>query len=179
MALEAADRPILADRRLPLRRPPSTTATRGQSSYGPPGSTLARLWLLALLPHPNDSLLALADARAKLTGLDAERAEIFDVTEVDANSDFPAAGQTVSPVDARESATVVVGDTALGGRVYSGLAAQHFGEGRREVLVVVIDGGTMPFGGPVGEELTDRAARVTGLIIDAKTGEFLRGFMFS
>lgn len=64
-------------------------------------------------------------------------------------------------------------------RVLGGFASQFSGGESRSVFVVVVGGGTFPFSGPA-EDAVDRVGRtgrVTGIIVDAVTGEFLRGFI--
>jgi hypothetical protein len=125
------------------------------------------------------AVLSAGSNTAQLTDLTPIVPRFAELAELDASSDQPISALAVSPIDARTAATSILGEAASNGRVYSGLAAQYFGESPRDVLVVVVTGGTVPFGGPAGEGFTDGAARVTGVITDAETGEFLRGFMFS
>jgi hypothetical protein len=65
--------------------------------------------------------------------------------------------------------------------VLLGEASQFAEEAPRPVLIVVASGGTFQFDGPPDGPVSgiQRTARVTGIIIDASTGEFLRGFMFN
>lgn len=61
-------------------------------------------------------------------------------------------------------------------RVLRARASRFVLEPAREVWVVIFSGGTSPFDGPPGApELPPY--EVTGVIIDAETGEFIRGFM--
>jgi hypothetical protein len=60
-------------------------------------------------------------------------------------------------------------------QVLRGRASKYMDDEIREVWIVVVDGGVSPFGGPPGAEPV--RYDLTGVIIDAKSGEFLRGFM--
>jgi hypothetical protein len=62
--------------------------------------------------------------------------------------------------------------------VYLARASKLADDPQRDVFVVVTPGGEIPFDGPIGESTT-KTARVTGVVIDAKTGEFMWGFMRS
>lgn len=84
-------------------------------------------------------------------------------------------GVTVS--QAVEAARTEGGPPSAAARLYSAKAARFSGEPMRDVYVVVFAGGTFPFDGPEGVTATDRSARITAFIVDATTGEFLRGFM--
>jgi hypothetical protein len=52
-------------------------------------------------------------------------------------------------------------------------------EDPQAVIVIVTPGGSIPVDGPVGNPYAGKMlpARITGIILDAKTGAFLRGFM--
>ena len=85
----------------------------------------------------------------------------------------------ISAVEALGVADEAIGIEGRPTQSYRARAAQFFDDRLRTVFVVVVAGGTMPFDGPVSGPLTGRmrVAPVTGVIIDAETGEFLRGLM--
>jgi len=61
--------------------------------------------------------------------------------------------------------------------VYLATGTQYPNSPERMVFVVIFDGGISPFDGPPEADASPTHYRVTGVILDATTGEFLRGFM--
>jgi hypothetical protein len=62
-------------------------------------------------------------------------------------------------------------------RVYRATSRQYLNSPDRDVWVVVFPGGQSPFDGPMGATNGHTTMTLTGIIIDAESGEFLRGFM--
>lgn len=111
-----------------------------------------------------------------LNSYDIERAALFDVSRVEAGSaDFGSTSMTVE-----RAISVADAEIGLGARVpfvYRGEAARFVDEPLRPVFVVTVHGGVVPNTGPVGEAREPRTVRITGIIVDAESGEFMRGFM--
>ena len=137
--------------------------------------------ILAVVGFGSSALGADSAAPPELTQFDIARADITvegDVTNL-ADSAIVAGG--VTPAEAVLTARSQV-DLGVGPiTVLRGEASQFAEEEPRPVLIVVAAGGTFPLDGPPDGPVsgTQRSARITGIIVDAATGEFLRGFMFS
>lgn len=97
---------------------------------------------------------------------------MVDVT--DSAATLPA-NQLASIDRSKEVAAAFVGDLSAA-RVLMARASVFADEKPRDVVVILVPGGTFPFDGPPGAEAPS-TARFTGIVIDAATGEFLRGFM--
>jgi hypothetical protein len=85
-----------------------------------------------------------------------------------------------TPVDragAIAAAEDEVGKTDPNVRVLQGRALVSPKEPDRQVWIVLFAGGVSPFDGPAGGNMGPITFSVTGVIIDAQTGEFIRGFM--
>lgn len=61
-------------------------------------------------------------------------------------------------------------------RAYLARVSRTPGASKEPVWIITTPGGTLPFDGPVGGPVVG-APRLTGVILDAKTGEFWRGFV--
>lgn len=61
-------------------------------------------------------------------------------------------------------------------RILHALTPRYVGEEPRTVWVVLFSGGQSPFGGP-GRGSEPTQYRLTGIIVEDQTGEFLGGFM--
>lgn len=111
-----------------------------------------------------------------LTAYDALNSRVTDLADVTDEQSTALRSSDLSVGDAIQAARAV-GAPERAARVFRGKASQYMDSATRDVYLVLVSGGTFPFDGPVGVEPPDRNARVTGYIIDAATGEFLRGFM--
>jgi hypothetical protein len=124
------------------------------------------------------------DSRGALSASDIRNARLDTVTEIrDPSVRLLSVGVTAA--DALEAAANAVGRKPEEGRAYSAIAAKYFDDDARSVYVIVFSGGLMPVTRPASENdiqtesLSQRIARITGVVIDAGTGEFLRGFMYA
>ena len=115
-----------------------------------------------------------------LNAYDIEYAGLSEVAPVAADDTRALRGDGgVSPADAVAIASDLAPIDPVTARTYEATAARYIGGDERPVIVVVAPGGSIPLSGPVGSEFADSMvpARITGIILDAETGEFLRGFM--
>jgi phage shock protein PspC (stress-responsive transcriptional regulator) len=136
---------------------------------------------LAVLAFSASALVARAVVEASATSsqvplLTAGELEYLRISSPPASS-LLEQDSWVSNEQAVATARDIVGDLPIEG-VVTGIAAQYedSSDYARPVFVVVFAGGQVPIdapdeaGGPV-------VARLTGIVVDASTGEFLRGFM--
>jgi hypothetical protein len=98
----------------------------------------------------------------------------LDVTNLPSGQMRPAA-------TSRESALAIaqafVDDSSARFRIYRATSRQFAHSEDRDVWVVVFEGGTPFFDGPDRPNASPSVVKLTGLIIDAQTGDLLRGFM--
>jgi hypothetical protein len=144
---------------------------------------MRRRWAV-LLAVPAILIVATASAASVprppvLTLDDALNASLEDVRDVTAS---PTTRMQASGITAAEAVGLANREwpaTDQVATVLTARAAQFPGEAMRPVFVVVRSGGVFPFDGPPDGPVSGerRIARVTGLLIDAETGEFLRGFL--
>jgi hypothetical protein len=93
--------------------------------------------------------------------------DVTDSTSVRDTTD-PA---TVTREQAIAIAQEELGNTSSEVRVLQGLAPQFEGEMNRDVWVILFKGGVSPFDGPVSDDPSPVVYAVTGVLIDAQTGE--------
>lgn len=114
-----------------------------------------------------------------LNAYDIAHADLNVVVEV-AEGDMQALGSGgLSRADAIGIASDFAPIDPGAARTYRAIAAQYFDRNTQAVIVVITPGGTIPLDGPVDGPYAGKSipARITGVILDAKTGAFLRGFM--
>lgn len=98
----------------------------------------------------------------------------LDVTSLAADRIAPAS--TTREV-ALERARDVVDMPDARFRVFRAVSRKYENSADRDVWVIVFEGGRAVFGGPRRAVVEEPVVKLTGIIIDANTGEFLRGFM--
>lgn len=131
--------------------------------------------LLLIIAAGSASALAGPGAPPPLTSAELDRYWITSATDV--TSSEPAASQAaaISKEKAIGLAQDEIGTTDDNVRVLFGQAAQYPGQTESAVWIVLFNGGVAPFDGPDGAPPVTYT--VTGVLIDATTGDFLRGFM--
>lgn len=97
-----------------------------------------------------------------------------DVTSVASDQIMPAA---TSREAALGTAQMIFDKPNASYRIYRAISRKFVTSEDRDVWVVVFEGGNPLFAGPERPNAAPSVVRLTGLIIDAQTGEFLRGFM--
>lgn len=136
--------------------------------------TIAAGAVLVLYPRVNLGSTAVAPM---LTTEELGTLKITDATDVTLVSDSALAPAPVTRADAIATAAREIGGVAGEVRVIRAMAPRYFDDAPRDVWVILYPGGTPPFDGPSGFSGAPKQARVTGVIVDAQTGEVLRGFM--
>jgi hypothetical protein len=84
-------------------------------------------------------------------------------------------GWALSEADALSAAKQEI-DVTAGSLVYQAVIVPFPGKPALQAWIVTTPGGVLPFDGPEGAPPV-ALARLTGVILDATTGEFIRGFM--
>ena len=140
---------------------------------------LALLLVLGIVGLASTAHGAQSQSRPQLSPFAIARAEITVVGDVTELQDSSIMSGGISAADAVRAAR---GQVSLGSgpiTVLRGEAAQFVDSEVKPVFIVVAAGGAIPFDGPPGTDVLRQPVRVTGVIVDAATGEFLRGFMFT
>ncbi len=114
-----------------------------------------------------------------LTEYDVEHAGLTNLADVTDNPSGRAVASGITVAEAIRIAREFGGIPDVPARVVRAEGAQFAEEAARPVYVVIVAGGTFPFDGPMDGPVSGkvRTARLTGILINATTGEFLRGFM--
>jgi hypothetical protein len=117
-------------------------------------------------------------ASATLSGDDLHRFGIVTAVEVTATTDATTSSATASLISGSQARMVASTEIAIGAnsRIYRGTATRTTNGPAQPVWIVTVPGGTLPFDGPVGAPAVAHA-RLTGVIIDATSGEVWSGFM--
>ena len=112
-----------------------------------------------------------------LTAADLASFHISDPVDVTvlADKDLPTAA--FSRAKAIAAARAEVGEKLPQTVVLHARAPRFLDEPDRSVWVVLFAGGVVPFDGPDGGAGVSSNGRITGVIIDDTTGEFLSGFI--
>jgi hypothetical protein len=100
--------------------------------------------------------------------------EPTDVTNLAADRLAPS---RTSREDALQRAREVFSNPNARYRIFRAASRKYVTSIDRDVWVVVFEGGNPFFGGPGRSSVEPPVVKLTGIIIDAETGEFLRGFM--
>jgi len=111
-----------------------------------------------------------------MTDLDLQRVGLSDAKDVSADTTL-SAGDAKAVSMARDYATQYFGSAPQYSRVYLATDTLPADGAGTPVVVIVVPGGTIPFDGPVGGPTFAPLAHKMGLVLDAATGAFLRGFM--
>lgn len=137
---------------------------------------LAAALLSLVAATPGISAVGAPDTlRPSLTGEELVAVRLQDVIDVTSQSRISSAGGVESRIAA--SVVDVLGPETSEWTWLAATASQFVDDRPRAVVVVLVRGGLVPFDGPAGRDY-DPSASVAGMVFDAETGEFLRGFMF-
>ena len=110
-----------------------------------------------------------------LTGPELQVLAIGDAVDVTTTPDTALPAVAVSRTQAISVAAVEVGQPGAQVRVLRGSTPPLPGQPNRPAWIILFDGAVAPFDGPPGAPTP--SFRVTGVIVDAQSGDFLSGFM--
>jgi hypothetical protein len=121
--------------------------------------------------------LAAGVAGVVAAGADLTRYWISSASEVTESTAGALVAEPISRDQAVAAAQAELGTADANVRVFLGQAPLYPGQANRAVWIVLFMGGTSPLDGPSGAPEPAASFGETGVLIDATTGEFLRGFM--
>jgi hypothetical protein len=98
----------------------------------------------------------------------------LDVTNAPSDQMLPS---TISRDTALGTAQTFLGTSGVPFKIFRARSRRFMASEERDVWLVVFQGGSAFFGGPDRPGTMPEVIKLTGLIIDAQTGDILRGFM--
>lgn len=120
---------------------------------------------------------AILSGNATLTTEDMNAFGIKTATAVASGAESAEATNPATAIDRAQAIAISATEVTLGTdyQVYSGTASRSPNAAPQPVWIVTTPGGTLPFDGPMGAQMS--APALTGVIVDATTGEIWSGFM--
>jgi hypothetical protein len=114
---------------------------------------------------------------ATLTAEDMNAFGIKTVTDVTSGAESAQAANAATAINRAQAIAIAATEIDLGTgyRVYRGTASRSPNGAPQPAWIVTTRGGTPPFDGPTGAQMS--APALTGVIVDAATGEIWSGFM--